>query len=456
VTVATRSLRLRLLVIAALAIALALFVSGSILARLFRLHIEEREFAELANHQSQIVAAVQIDGDGQLGFATEPADPRFFAPNGGLYWQIEMPDGSKQRSRSLWETELVLPRDELQDGAPHRHTIDGPNGTMLLALERGLIVGPDSKPLAVRLTVAVDQRDIVKAASDFRAVLARSLSTLGLALLAALFVQVEFGLRPLARLRTALQRVHGGEVKRVVGAFPTEVQPLVEDMNALLDRERETNIKARERAGDLAHGFKTPLAVLSAVSRDLQRDGRSQSAADIDTQIDIMSRHVRRELARARTVGASAIGQPDIAVRPVLDKIVSALGRIASDRSLTWTVTADPAVIFTGDENDLLEMVGNLAENAAKWAISKIQLRASRTGGTLELVVEDDGPGVPESAQAEILVRGRRLDETGDGSGLGLSIVAKIVETYGGTLTIGRSSSGGLAATIRIAGSGRA
>lgn len=452
----TRSLRLRLLVVAALAIALALFVSGWVLARLFKQHIEEREFAELANHQNQIIAAIQFNADGQFGLTTGPADPRFFAPNGGLYWQIELSDGSKHRSRSLWETELVLPRDELQDGSPHRHTVDGPGGSTLLALERGLIIGADSKPLAVRLTVAADQREVVKAASDFRAVLIWSLSTLGLSLLVALFVQVEFGLRPLARLRSALQRVHGGRVERVVGAFPTEVQPLVDDMNALLDRERASNIRARERAADLAHGFKTPLAILSTVARDLQRDGRSPFAAEIDTQIDIMSRHVRRELARARTVGTSTVGQTGFGVRPVLEKIANALGRMSSDRGLTWTVTADNAAIFTGDESDLLEMVGNLAENAAKWAVSQVHLRAIRIGSLLEIAVEDDGPGVPEAAKADILVRGRRLDETGDGSGLGLSIVAKIVETYGGTLDIGRSPLGGLSATIQITDRGRA
>ena len=340
----TQSLRLRLLVAAGLAIVVALYVSGAVLARLFTQHVEEREFSELGNHLNQIIAAIELDADGKPGLTASPADPRFFAPHAGLYWQLELPDGQRQRSRSLWETVLVLPADALQDGSLHRHVIAGPNNATLLALERGLTIGPDSNPNSVRLTVAVDRLQSGKAAAEFRSVLTMSLGVLGLALLAALFIQVGVGLKPLARLRTALQRVRGGSEKRIAGDFPSEVQPLIADLNAFLDRERQNIAQARERAADLAHGFKTPLAVLATVSRDLRRAGRPAAAAEIDTQIEIMGRHVRRELARARTVGA-AIGRPPVPVRPVLDQIVAALGRISADRTLTWTaqkISADP------------------------------------------------------------------------------------------------------------------
>ena len=448
----TRSLRLRLLIAATLAIVVALSVSGAVLSRLFTQHVEEREFAELGNHQNQIIAAIQIDADGRPGLATAPADPRFFAPNGGLYWQLEFPDGTKQRSRSLWETVLTLPPDALTDGSPHRHTITGPNNTTLLALERGLTVGPDPTPIPLRLTVAADRRALDTASADFRSVLNMSLGVLGVALLAALFVQVEVGLRPLARLRTALQRVHNGSADHVAGVFPSEVEPLIADMNALLDRERKANAQARERAADLAHGFKTPLAVLATVSRDLSRDGRSQSAAEIDTQINIMGAHVRRELARARTVGASTVGQNPIPVRPVLTQIVAASSRISTHRALIWTVEATDEAVFRGDENDLLELVGNLADNAAKWASAHVVLRAFRVGSRLTLSVEDDGPGVPQGAEGAILLRGRRLDESTDGSGLGLSIVAKIIEAYGGTIVLGHAPGGGLSVAIELPG----
>jgi signal transduction histidine kinase len=434
------------------AILIALSVSGFVLARLFERHVEAREFAELRNHQNQIIAAIEIGADGLPTLAANPADPRFGTPNGGLYWQIELPDGSKDRSRSLWETELSLPADDLPDGAVHRHLIPGPDRSTLLAIERRITVGPEHAPVPLRLTVAVDRRDIDTAIADFRGVLMASLGVLGLALLGALLFQVEVGLRPLARLRTALQRIHSGAAERVSGEFPREVQPLIEDMNALLDRERLNNVRARERAADLAHGFKTPLAVLGAISRELHRDGRAVSAGEVEAQIDIMGRHVQRELARARTIGTTTIGQASVAVRPTVDKIVAALGRISADRKLIWAIEVADDVTFAGDDNDLLELIGNLADNAAKWATSRVWIRAHNTGPKLTIAVEDDGPGIPEGAEIDILVRGRRLDEATDGSGLGLAIVAKIVEAYSGTITVSRAPAGGLAVVIVLPG----
>jgi signal transduction histidine kinase len=449
---APRSLRLRLLAAALVAIVLALSVSGYVLARLFERHVEAREFAELRNHQNQIIAAIEIGTDGIPALSALPADPRFIAPNGGLYWQIELPDGSKQRSRSLWETELKLPIDELVDGSVHRHEIAGPDRSILLAIERGITVGPDRSPLQLRLTVAVDRRDIDVANVGFRGVLMASLGVLGLALLGALLFQVEVGLRPLARLRTALQLIHSGGAERVSGTFPREVQPLIEDVNALLDRERLNNAHSRERAADLAHGFKTPLAVLGAIARDLHRDGRTVSASDVETQIDMMSGHVQRELARARTVGGSVLNRAPVIIRPIIAKIVGALTRISADRHLTWTVEVADDVQFIGDENDLLELIGNLADNGAKWATSQVWVTAHNHNQQLTISVEDNGPGIPEGAEADVLVRGRRLDETTDGSGLGLAIVAKIIEAYGGTIIVSRASAGGLSVVVVLPG----
>jgi signal transduction histidine kinase len=450
--VGPKSLRLRLLAAAFVAILVALSVSGYVLARLFERHVEAREFAELRNHQNQIIAALEIGTDGLPQLAAPPADPRFAAPNGGLYWQYELPDGTRERSRSLWETELSLPVDELPDSSVHRHVIAGPERATLLAIERRITVGPDRAPVPLRLTVAVDRRDIDVAMAEFRGVLMASLGVLGLALLGALLFQVEVGLRPLARLRTALQRIHSGGAERVSGEFPREVQPLIEDMNALLDRERRNNVRAREQAADLAHGFKTPLAVLGAISRELHRDGRAVSAGEVEAQIDIMSRHVQRELARTRTAGAALLGSAPIAVHPTVSKIVAALGRISADRKLIWTIDVADDVVFAGDDNDLLELIGNLADNAAKWATTQVWLRAHNDGRKLTLAVEDDGPGIPDGAEADILVRGRRLDETTDGSGLGLAIVAKSVEAYGGTITVSRAPAGGLAVVVVLPG----
>ena len=446
----SQSLRLRLLALAALAIAFALLVSGLALSRLFAQHVEEREYCELANHQGQIVAGLTVGADGTLSLDAPPADPRFLKPNGGLYWQLELADGARLRSRSLWDTELKLPIDDLADGEAHRHAIAGPSRAQLLALERRMTIGPDAIPQVIRLTVAVDRHELDSAIAEFRRVLALSLGILGVALLAALLAQVQFGLRPLEMLRRALQHVHTGSARTIDGQFPSEVQPLVADLNALLDQQRQNNQRARDRAADLAHGFKTPLAILSTVARDLHRHGRASSAQEIDLQVEAMGRHVRRELARARTVGALAFGQDATKVEPIVRKVVAALGRVAKDRGLFGTCVVSDDARFAGDENDLLEIVGNLADNATKWAATKFAISAGMDGNTLELVVEDDGPGVPERDHEAMLMRGRRLDETSGGTGIGLSIVARIVDAYGATLDLSRSPLGGLRVAVRF------
>ncbi|MEQ1647105.1 MAG: HAMP domain-containing sensor histidine kinase [Hyphomicrobiaceae bacterium] len=451
----SKSLRLRLLTAAAIAIAMALTLSGIVLSRLFSQHVEAREIAELRNHQNQITAALEISTDSVVQLNTLPADPRFAKPNGGLYWQIDLPDGTKYRSRSLWETELTLPVDDILDGVSHQHLIKGPNNQTLLAVERSLTVGPEIKPIQLRLTVAVDRKDLDTAVTDFRQVLMASLGILGLALILASLAQIQVGLRPLARLRVALQSVHSGDAERVTGEYVSEVQPLINDMNALLDRERQNNVRARERAADLAHGFKTPLAVLSAVARELQRDEQSKNdklkhAAEINTQIDLMGRHVRSELARARTVGASTIRRTPVPLKPLIEKIVAALARISADRNLRWIIDVAPDTSFIGDENDVLELIGNLADNASKWAKAKVILRAHHDSKLLRIEIEDDGPGIPAGTEDEVLMRGRRLDETTDGTGLGLSIVAKIVAAYAGTITLIRKPAGGLIVALQF------
>ncbi|MEQ1697006.1 MAG: HAMP domain-containing sensor histidine kinase [Hyphomicrobiaceae bacterium] len=446
----TGSLRLRLIAVAAAAVAAALAVSGFLLAGIFSRYVDARTVAELTNHLNQILASAELDETGQPRVTTAPADPRFSSPNGGLYWQIDGPNTQAQRSRSLWETVLTLPDDYLADGLIHRHEILGPASTRLIALERGVTLGPLSTPVPIRVTVALDRAEPDAAMADFRFVLARSLTVLGVALILALWIQVQVGLRPLQRLKSALVSVHAGKQDHLEGSFPTEIQPLVDTMNALLVRERGNIERARERAGDLAHGFKTPLTVLSAVSRDLVRDGHAKAAKELDTQIDLMGRHVQRELARARSAGATALGRRSVPILPVVNRVVNALERIGADRNLIWEVDIDDAATFPGNENDLLELIGSIADNAAKWAKSRIAIIATSTQGRLTLAIADDGPGIPEGSETEVLARGRRLDETGDGTGLGLSIVARIVESYGGTIALSRANLGGLAIRIEI------
>lgn len=444
------SLRLRLLFAATVAVALALAASGVILARIFQQHVEHRVAAELGHHLTQILAGLEIDAAGEFQATATPTDPRMGEPYGGLYWQADIAGGRRLRSRSLWDFELTLSADHLVDGTIHRHDVKGPSKSTLFAIERAVTMGGRDKPTQLRLTVAVDRSEIDEATADYRAILIRSLVAIGAALVIAFGAMLHVGLSPLKRLAIAVKRVHAGERPAIEGRYPTEIEPLVADVNRLLEKERQTIERARERASDLAHGFKTPLAVLGAVSRDLKRSDRDGPAAEIDAQVAMMKQHVDRELARARMIGAPAVAAGGVAVRAVSERIVAAMRRIGRERVLTWQVEGASEIRFAGDETDLVELVGNLCENAAKWATSTVRVEVALRGRMVVLVVEDDGPGIPEGAEREALARGRRLDLTEEGSGLGLDIVRRTADAYGGEITLARSGLGGLRAEITL------
>lgn len=448
-----QSLRARLLLASALAILSALAVSGFLLARLFEQHVEARVAAELQAQMNQLAAGLETTADNGLRSIEGPGDQRFSEPYSGIYWQIDPARGPRQRSRSLWDFELALPVDALPDGVVHRHNIAGPQQSTLFVVERGLTLAIPPAHLPVRVAVALDRREIDEAVSQFRTILWRSLAIIGGLLFVAFALMIHFGLLPLQTLGTSLKRVHAGRSAAVEGPFPTEVQSLVDSMNRLLDLQRQSVKRAREQAADLAHGFKTPLSLLAAIARDLRRDGALEPAQEIDAQVDAMGRHVRRELARARVSGGLRADQNSVAVKPIAEKIVAAMRRIGGDRNLAWSVDGSDDAGFAGDEMDLMEILGNLAENAGKWASSTVRLAFSLADQRLEIFIDDDGPGIPEGAGAAAFQRGRRLDESAEGAGIGLSIVEKAVAAYGGQIELSRSPLGGLRAHLRLPGS---
>lgn len=447
-----QSLRARLLLASALAVLSALAASGILLAQLFEQHVETRVAAELQMQLNQLAGGLETDADNGLRTANEPGDRRFSQPYSGLYWQIDPDRGVRHRSRSLWDFELALPADDLPISAVHRHEVAGPQRTRLLAIERSLTLASASASLPVRITVAIDRREIDEAVREFRTVLWRSLAIVGSLLFMAFALMLHIGLLPLQTLGTSLSSVHSGKSASIDGSFPTEVQALVDGMNRLLDQQRQSVRRAREQAADLAHGFKTPLSLLAAIARELVRDGSIAPAREIDAQVEAMGRHVRRELARARVAGGAPVEQGGVAVKPVAEKIVVAMRRIGGDRDLAWSVDGPANAGFLGDETDLMEIIGNLAENAGKWAASAVRVSFGLIDDHLEIFVDDDGPGIPDGAESAAFQRGKRLDESAEGTGLGLSIVEKAVAAYGGQIDLSRSPLGGLRARLLLPG----
>jgi signal transduction histidine kinase len=292
-----------------------------------------------------------------------------------------------------------------------------------------------------------------RAAAFVHAMLGHTLvvGVLAVALLAFGAWQVRAGLASVAALRARLAAVHTGETPRLAGAFATEVQPLVDDLNALLaDREQQVT-RARAQAGDLAHGLKTPLAVLVQEAERLAADGHKDLAATMKAQLDRMGRHVDYHLAHARASATRArLSGARTEVGPALAALAATLERLHADRRLDIEVHAPPALAVRCQREDLDEMLGNLMDNACTWARTRVRVTAASTGATVTLLVEDDGPGLDEAERATVLRRGVRLDEAVPGSGLGLAIVVELAEVYGGTLTLDRSGLGGLAARLTL------
>jgi signal transduction histidine kinase len=273
---------------------------------------------------------------------------------------------------------------------------------------------------------------------------------LGLVLMAAGILGLRQGLTPFRRLRERLMAVRMGEDRRVEGAYPSEVQPLVDNLNALLEDREKAVKRAIATAGDLAHGLKTPLALLAQEADRAEAAGNPELAESIVQQVERMSRQVTYHLARARAAASGTAGTARCSVVSCADALVRTLLKLYAGRALNISSTIAPDLCARVQREDLDEMLGNLLDNACKWANSRIVLEASRTGAMLVLTLDDDGPGLAPALRTVVLERGVRIDEAAPGSGLGLAIVRDLAELYGGSISLDDSPLGGLRARLAI------
>jgi signal transduction histidine kinase len=261
------------------------------------------------------------------------------------------------------------------------------------------------------------------------------------------------GLRKLDRVREKVLALRAGEGRRLVGVDLPEIEPLVRDMNLLLD-ERERDVqRALDTAGDLAHGLKTPLALVAQEAEQLEQAGQHASAAIIAEQIERMRRQVDRHLARARASAAGSAFGSRVEVRPVIESLVRALSRLYASRDLGFAIEVidrDGACAARCEAPDLEEMLGNILDNACKWARSAVEISASPAEGGVCIAVSDDGPGLDAASRARVLERGARADPSAPGSGLGLAIVRELAELYGGALGLAAAERGGLRVELTL------
>lgn len=441
------SLRLRLIVGGLLAILIALTIAGAGLTLLFERHVARTIGDDLDVYLKQLIAGIDADAQGKLVVGRPPADPRFADPLSGLYWQVSDDGGQVLRSRSLWDTALDLPRDEPSPRELHRHVILGPANARLLVSERRVLLTLGDHRAPVRVAVAADLARVSAAASHFARDLALALGVLGLVLVAATSIQVGLGLRPLDGLRRGVADVRSGQCKHLPVDVPAEVKPLVEEVNSLIDAQEREIERSRSRAADLAHGLKTPLAALATDVARLRQRGELEVAQAIEAVGETMSRHVDRELARARARGTARLrGGISTPLRPLVQSLILTLARTPAAQRLDFEIrmTGEPSVPL--DRADLAEVLGNLMENAARHARSRVRIAADAAKPAIS--VEDDGPGIAPAERSRVLQRGVRLDERGEGAGLGLSIVQDVLSAYDWQLVLAESELGGLKAIV--------
>lgn len=462
---ARRSLRFRLLAATLVALAIALVLAGVVLAGLFRGHVLRQFETTLKAQLDQVTARLEFDADGRPQL--DPAalsDPRWSRPYAGLYWQVDRRGAEPQRgvlrSRSLWDAELAAPDDAIADGTVHLHELAGPDGKAVLLAER-TVRPANGAGTPWRLLVAADLGELQDAASRFNGVLAASLALLAALLCAAAVAQVVVGLAPLRVLQRALAAVHDGHAPRLEGRFPSEVQPLVDDFNAVLERHAEVVARARTQAGNLAHAIKTPLAAMAQAAA--VHDGRLEAAAElaalVQEQVALARRHVDWHLARSRAAAAQGLPGARVALAPVLAGLQRVLAKLHAGRGIgVHSDPVDPGWAFAGEVQDLQEMLGNVLDNACQWARSAVHVTAAvlpgAAGPRLRIVVDDDGPGIDAAQRAAVLARGARLDESVPGSGLGLAIVQELVGLYGGRVTLGSAPAGGLRVELDLPAAG--
>lgn len=442
-----RSLRLRLTYWALAAVLTALALAAIGMEFIVGHTVERVALFDVEDQMRNLAGTIDIGPDDQLVISDEPKDPRFNQPYGGFYWQAGRKGQVELRSQSLWDQQLAW-KPGLAKG--EKTEFAGPNAITLLGEQETVIINTPAGEQKVDILVALEETQIEEARREFLYAMAPSLAVLALALMGAVWMFLRFGLAPLDQLRAALGAVHGRQARLIEGDYPSEIQPLVDDLNALIVKRDLQLTSARARAGDLAHGLKTPLAVLDTIARELDRRGDAGIGDAIRAEVTRMDAHVRRTLAQARAGLAAARSTGEVDIAAPTRQLVSTMQRIAAHSGLTFTLSAPDSLLIPIDEADYMEICGNILDNARKWAARQVTVSLAAGDGRVALTVMDDGPGLPDHESLDHVSRGRRLDEAVTGSGFGLAIVKDLVEAYDGSLDFDRSALGGLEVRVTL------
>lgn len=462
----TNSLAFRLIAIAAGWSLLGLAVGGLFLSSIFRGAVERSFDTRLLSDLESVIAVADVDCAGTVTVKPLVAE-RFMNPFSGWYWQVATVEagGGKLaqslRSRSLWDQSLTLGAAP-STGEIRMAIATGPRQQRLRLVERVVSMPASDEQETgkvcvgnknLRFLVAGDLKDVEGDVAGFNTTLSWSIMILGAGLIVLMVVQVRLGLAPLNQVSQSLAAIREGRADKLEGKFPTEIQPLADELNALVAHNAEVVARARTHVGNLAHFLKTPLSVLANEVHGIP----GQMAETVARQVQVMRRQVDHYLARARSVGSASVIGARTEVAPVIADLTRALSKIYASRGIRIERQCPDGLSFRGDRSDLEEMIGNLMDNACKWAEGEVNVTVSPGKlGRLLVAVADDGPGLDDAQKQRVMERGERLDESKPGSGLGLGIVKEIASLYGGKLELGRAEPGGLSVELDLPAADRA
>lgn len=449
------SLATRLFLSATAWVVVILVITGVVLSSVYR-DATERAFDRRLNlYLRTLVAEVATPDEPPDHQFQSLGEPLFELPLSGWYWQITRTDSDKaevRASRSLWDKKLPKLEEhgaDLTAAGIRLGYVEGPEGQNLRMVERPVDLGADGKFL---VNVAGDASEIFDETRNFDYYLGGTFAALSIVLVLTTIFQVRFGLAPLKRISDSIADIRSGRAERLEGEFPVEIAPLARETNALIDANREIVERARTHVGNLAHAIKTPLSV---IVNEAAAHAADPFATKVLEQADVMRDQVAHHLERARIAARLTIIGTIAEVAPVIEALRRTMEKIHRGRGIAIEVDADAQARFRGERQDLEEMVGNLVDNACKWASSRVTIEVgcerpdpASAAQVVRLVVDDDGRGLSPSEREQVSKRGQRLDETKPGSGLGLSIVVELAALYGGSLTLGTAPIGGLRAEL--------
>jgi signal transduction histidine kinase len=428
-----------------LLISVGLVLTGVMVSSLMRTYITQGFHDEMQIHIEELAALTALDKNGKPYLMRRLSDPRFIPKNSGFYWEVRRDGFPPVKSPSLVSGDLS--GKLAADATPKWAISDGPTGN---TLEYGMIRYPLKNQPPLKLSIATDIRLLEEVLSDFNWPLFYALIGFAVAMTVLGFVQIIYSLKPLQRLKLAIADIRSGKSARMVGRYPAEISPLVADLNQLLDANSEMVRSARIQAGNLAHGLRTPLAIMMDEAQMIAQKGERESADTLMNGCQQMLRYVDYYTARARTAALARIPGQTASLRATVEPIVTAMRRLHKGKEISICLGDFPDILMPCDDVDLEEMTSNLIDNACKWAGTRVMISWEHDRQWVLIFVDDDGQGLPPEEYDTVFQVGERLDVATPGTGLGLSIVRDLSILYQGRVTLSKSPLGGLRAELAL------